>query len=131
MIKILLNRETITYGIIGVFTTFVNFATYYLLCNIIGIPNLISNLIAWILAVTFAYITNKTVVFLSRSHSLSEEAIKVTKFFGARLVSLGVEELGLYVFVDVMGFSNMVIKAALAIIVIIINYIFSKLYIFR
>ena len=125
------NRETITYAVIGVFTTVVNFTSFHLLSNIFEIPNLISNIIAWILAVTSAYITNKTVVFLSKSHNTREEAIKVTKFFGARLISLGVEELGILLFVELYNFPNMIVKAGLAVIVIILNYIFSKLYIFN
>lgn len=131
LISFFFNREIVNYAIAGVLTTIVNFTSYHLLCNILKIPNLISNIIAWVLAVTFAYIVNKTLVFLSKSSSKMEEAQKITKFFGARLVSLGVEELGLYLFVDRLHFPNLYVKAALAIIVIIINYIFSKQYIFR
>ncbi|NLK26985.1 MAG: GtrA family protein [Clostridiales bacterium] len=131
LISLFFNRETINYALAGVLTTIVNFTSYHLFCNILMIPNLLSNIIAWILAVTFAYIVNKTLVFLSKSNSKKEEAQKITKFFGARLVSLGVEELGLYFFVDRLHFPNLYVKAGLAIIVIIINYIFSKQYIFR
>ena len=125
------NRETIAYGIVGVLTTIINIISYHVFCNIIGIPNLTSNAIAWVIAVTFAYITNARLVFLSKREAAKEEAVKITKFYSARLISLGIEQLGLYVFVDIMGMYNLLVKAVLAVIVIILNYIFSKLYIFH
>lgn len=131
LLPILFNRETIHYAIAGILTTIVNFASYHLFCNILKVPNLISNIIAWMLAVTFAYIINKTLVFLSKSSNRKEEVQKVTKFFGARLISLGVEEFGLYIFVDRLNVPNLQVKAALALIVIILNYIFSKQCIFN
>ncbi len=129
--KILVNRETIAYAIVGGLTTLVNFISYYMLCNILGVPNLIANAIAWVLAVSFAYITNDKFVFLSIKSDVKNEAIKITKFFGARVVTFVIEEAGLYLFVDLLGFYNLIVKAALAVIVIILNYIFSKLYIFK
>lgn len=130
-IALVFNRETLNYAIAGILTTIVNFVSYHILCNVIGIANLISNIIAWVLAVTFAYIVNKFIVFLSKSNDRKEEAIKITKFYSARLVSLGVEELGLYIFVDRLLYPNLYVKAGLAVLVIVINYIFSKKFIFK
>jgi len=126
----IINRETITYGIAGALTTIVNFASYEGLYRV-GIPNLTANALAWVIAVTFAYIVNKRNVFVSKSNSIKDEAAKITKFYGARIVTLGVEQLGMYIFIERMGFHRLLVKAALAIIVIILNYIFSKLYIFK
>lgn len=131
IMKIVLSREFITYGIAGVLTTVVNYVSYHVLCNILGIENLIANAIAWVIAVAFAYVVNARVVFLSKRDSIKEEAVKVTKFFGARVLSFIVEELGLFIFVDILAYNNLVVKAALAVIVIIMNYILSKLYIFK
>lgn len=128
--KKIFNREFITYGVVGVLTTCVNFASYYGL-KLLQVPDLATNVIAWVVAVTFAYIMNKLIVFASKSDTVRDETIKITKFYGARLVSLGVEELGILIFVHQMGLSWLITKAALAIIVIILNYIFSKLYIFN
>ncbi|QHQ61963.1 GtrA family protein [Anaerocolumna sedimenticola] len=125
------NRETITYGIAGALTTLVNYAAYYIFCNRIGIENLIANIIAWIIAVIFAYIINDIWVFKAQMSGIQSEFIKVIKFFGARLFSLIVEEAGLFLFVDILSWNNLVVKAALAVIVIILNYFFSKLYIFN
>lgn len=128
--KKVVNRETISYGVAGVLTTVVNFVSYDGLYRL-GISNLNANAIAWLIAVTFAYIINKKNVFLSKSITIKDEVSKITKFYGARLVTLGVEQLGMYIFIDRLGFYRLMVKAVLAIFVIIINYIFSKLYIFN
>ena len=86
---------------------------------------------AWIVAVTFAYIVNKVSVFQSKSTTGKEEMIKIVKFYGARLVTLGIEQMGLYIFVENLGIYRWLVKASLSIVVIILNYLFSKLYIFR
>lgn len=126
----LINRETITYVIAGVLTTLVNFVSYEGLYRL-NFSNLTANWIAWVIAVTFAYIVNKWNVFRSKSETAKAETFKVLKFFGARIVTLGVEQLGMYIFVERMGIYRWIIKGALSVIVIILNYIFSKLYIFN
>jgi putative flippase GtrA len=128
--KKVVNRETIAYAVAGVLTTIVNFVSYEGLYRI-GVPNLTSNALAWVIAVTFAYLVNKINVFQSKSDTVRDEASKITKFYGARLVSLGVEQLGMFLFVDLLGYYRLLVKASLAIIVIILNYIFSKLFIFN
>lgn len=125
----IVNRETITYIIAGVLTTIVNFCSYIALYYV-GIPDLTANAIAWVIAVTFAYIVNKISVFQSKSIGLTDEFQKVTKFFGARLITLGVEQLGMYIFIYRMGFYHLTVKASLAVIVTLLNYLFSKLFIF-
>lgn len=130
MVTRIFNRETITYAIAGGLTTLVNFLSYEGLYRI-GFSNLTSNWMAWVIAVTFAYIVNKWNVFRSKSDTVKAEASKVIKFFGARLITLGVEQLGMYIFVERIGIHRWIIKVALSVIVIILNYIFSKLYIFN
>lgn len=125
------NRETISYAIAGVLTTLVNFISYYLFCNIMGIENLIANGIAWMIAVIFAYIVNDVWVFQTKQISTHSQFNKITKFFGARIISFIIEEAGMLLFVDIMHFNNLLVKAGLAVIVIVINYIFSKLFIFN
>jgi len=127
----IINRETIVYGIAGVLTTLVNLLSYYLLWKIAGIKNLTSNAIAWVIAVAFAYCINAFWVFRDKITTLKEEAIKLFKFFSARGVSLLIEQVGLYIFVDLLYFSNMLVKGGLAVVVIVINYFFSKMFIFQ
>ena len=134
MIKKLWNmfvtRETITYGIAGVSTTVVNFLVYHLFCNILLVPNLIANAIAWVAAVAFAYVVNARWVFREEREDIATESKKVAKFFGARVVTFGVEELGMFILVDLLHGPNLWMKAAVAVFVIILNYIFSKLFVF-
>jgi putative flippase GtrA len=126
----IVNRETIAYIIAGVLTTIVNFVSYEGLYRL-GIPNLTANALAWVIAVIFAYIVNKKNVFLSKSENVKEEAAKLSKFFGARLLTLVVEQTGMLLFTEILTFNRLIVKACLAVIVIILNYIFSKLYIFN
>ncbi len=128
--KKLVTKETISYAIVGVLTTLVNLISFHILCNILGWNELIGNIIAWLLAVSFAYVTNNLFVFASGVEEKSKEVSKIIKFFSARLVTLGIEELGLLIFVSWLAFPNMLVKLGLAVIVIVVNYIFSKLYIF-
>lgn len=130
LFKKVVNRETIAYIIAGVLTTIVNFISYEGLYRL-GLTNLTANGIAWVIAVAFAYVVNKKNVFQSKSDTVKDEASKITKFFGARLVTLVVEQLGMYIFIDRLGLHRLLVKACLAVIVIILNYIFSKLYIFN
>lgn len=125
----LINRETITYMIAGGLTTAVNFISYESLYQI-GLPNLTANAWAWVIAVTFAYIVNKISVFRAKSSGILEELLNIAKFFAARLITLGIEQSGMYYFVEQLGLHRLMVKASLAVIVIVLNYIFSKLFIF-
>jgi putative flippase GtrA len=135
-----INRETISYTIAGVLTTVVNFASYYALFHLgmaclgkdnKGFITLTANAIAWLIAVIFAYVVNRNNVFQSSSDTIKDEVSKIGKFFGARLVTLGAEEFGMYLFSVLMNFNSLLVKAVLAVFVIIINYVFSKVYIFK
>lgn len=128
--RMLVNRETISYAIAGVMTTLVNFLSYEVMYRL-HFSNLNANWIAWVIAVTFAYLANKWSVFRSRSETAKAETFKVLKFYGARLVTLGVEQLGIYIFIEQMGIYRWIVKGGLSVLVIVLNYIFSKLYIFQ
>lgn len=131
LISFAFSREFITYTIMGILTTAVNYISFHIICNILGVEDLIANAIAWVIAVTFAYATNARFVFLSRRESIKGEAAKITKFFGARFLTLIVEEAGIFIFVILLHYSNLVVKAALAVVVILLNYVLSKLFIFK
>lgn len=127
----LYTREIITYGISGVLTTAINLISYYLCWNIFGIHNLVANIIAWLIAVTFAYFMNAVWVFKDERQAAPQETIKMFKFYAARVFSLIVEETGLFIFVELLHFNNMIVKCGLAVIVIVLNYVLSKLFIFN
>lgn len=133
IINKLKSREVITYVVAGGMTTLVNFTCYHILCNILGIENMVSNSIAWVAAVIFAYVVNNCWVFRSKYISILDEIIKIVMFFAARAATFVVESAGMYYFIDVKGLEryNLIVKGCIAVIVIILNYIFSKLVIFK
>ena len=124
-------RSMILYIVFGAFTTLVNMAAYALCSSVLGIPNVPSTIIAWVLAVSFAFVTNKLWVFDSKSWDGRTLRHEIPAFFSARLLT-GLLDVGImYVTVDVMGWNGMVWKLISNVIVIILNYIASKLFIFR
>lgn len=130
LIKKFLNREMISYLIFGVLTTLVNYVVYEL-CKWIGIHYTVSTIIAWIFAVAFAYITNKLFVFASRSFERSVLIREIIAFVSCRLLS-GLCDLGFMIIaVELLSFNDSVSKLLSNVVVVIINYIFSKLFIFR
>lgn len=130
-IKKLINKETILYVIFGVLTTIVNLIAYYLFSNIININYLISNAIAWIISVVFAYITNKFFVF--NSSYINKDVIieEFIKFMNCRLISGLSEVVLLFLFVDLLLMNDIVAKLIIGVLVALINFIFSKVFIFK
>ena len=130
-IKKLINKEIILYLIFGVLTTIVNLIAYYLFSNIININYLISNAIAWIISVVFAYITNKFFVF--NSSYINKDVIieEFIKFMNCRLISGLSEVVLLFLFVDLLLMNDIVAKLIIGVLVALINFIFSKVFIFK
>jgi len=139
-------KELILYIVFGVCTTLVNTLMFWLLNNILGIDYLVANIAAWLTAVVFAYITNKLFVFGTKNVRGKALAAEAGKFFGARVLSLIVDELGMWLLVDVFGMAaaigtidlfgvsadgTVVAKIIMNVIVIIINYVMSKLLVFK
>ena len=123
-------KEFLWYGFFGVLTTLVNIVSFYVFDKS-GLNTYISNLIAWILSVLFAFITNKLFVFGSKSFKFSIFIKEMFSFFFFRILSLGIDMVGLFTCLDVFKLSKLVSKIIVNIIVIIFNYIFSKLFIFK
>ena len=130
-IKKLINKEIILYVIFGVLTTIVNLIAYYLFSNIININYLISNAIAWIISVVFAYITNKFFVF--NNSDINKDVIieEFIKFMNCRLISGLSEVVLLFLFVDLLLMNDIVAKLIIGVLVALINFIFSKVFIFK
>lgn len=137
-------KEVISYVFFGALTTLVNFVSFWLFNKILG-ENLylLNNVIAWFISVLFAYVTNKLWVFDSKSWEIKIVAREAAEFGAARIFSLAVEEGGLWLFVDLMNFDKfsfalggvditgkLIAKVVLAVIVVILNYFFSKFVIF-
>lgn len=124
-------QDMILYVFFGALATLVNTASYYLCYNIIGMSNVPSVIIAWLLAVVFAFFTNKLWVFKSKSFAPDVLKHEIPTFFGARLLT-GLLDLGImYLAVDVLHGNGTVWKLISNILVIILNYVASKLIIFK
>lgn len=124
-------KEIIMYLIFGVLTTLVNICVYYISTKICHIDYQISNVIAWILSVTFAFITNKLYVFDSKDKNINIIVKEGISFYGCRLLSLGFDIAIMYIMVSVLNINDLISKVVSNIVVVIINYIFSKLIIFK
>ncbi len=124
-------KEVILYVIFGGLTTLINIVVYWICRNLITLQVVPSDIIAWILSVIFAYVTNKIWVFESRSTKVAVLIREIGEFFAARLFSLGFDVLFLYVTVEKLSWPDLPMKIVANVIVIIMNYLFSKLLIFR
>ena len=123
-------RETVIYLVFGVLTTVVNYAIYIPLYNFVHLPASVCNGVAWVAAVTFAYVTNKLFVFESKSWN-SGVLGELLRFVGSRVTSGVIETVSLLVTVDILGWNGNIMKLFLAVIVIVLNYILSKFFVFK
>ena len=146
-LKKLLNRETVLYIIFGVATTAVNYLVFHLLYNVLWHQNhsLAANAAAFVAAVIFAFVVNKCFVFESRSWDTATLKREIPSFLGARIGSFGIEEAGLFLAEKVFRLGGItaitlgatsfdwitVVKIALAFVVVALNYVFCKLFIFK
>lgn len=125
--------EIIRYLIIGVLTTMVSLGVYYILTLTIFDPKKaielqITNIISWIASVTFAYFTNRSFVFQQTQKMSLKEAVN---FYLSRLSTLGIDMIMMYIFVTLLGFNDKIIKLIVQVVVIVLNYVFSKFFVFN
>ena len=131
LIEKFFTREVISYLIFGVLTTVVNFVFYWLFTEVFAVYYITSNVIAWVFAVVFAYITNKLFVFESKSWEPAIVFKEVISFGAARIISLLFETVFLALTVEIIGVPELIAKVIAAVFVVIINYVASKLFIFK
>lgn len=133
MIRSLITKywDILTYLVFGVLTTVVNYVVYLPVYNLLGLSAALSNAIAWVVAVAFAYLTNKPFVF--KSHDWSKETVipELTKFVSCRVASGAMETLILLVAVDLLGSNGNIWKLLTQVMVVVLNYVFSKLIVFK
>lgn len=122
-----LDKELFWYVVFGTLTTIVNVVVYFAL-EYIGVNYIISNIIAWFLSVLFAYVTNRIWVFESKSPNILKEMVL---FFSGRIFTGVLDTALLYLFVDILTLGNTFSKIAVEIIIIILNYLLSKLIVFK
>lgn len=124
-------RQVLTYLVFGVLTTAVNYIVYLPCHNLLEIPASVSNMISWAAAVVFAFLTNKPFVFQSHDWSGKTVVPEFLKFVGSRVVSGGVETGILLLTVDILHGNGNVWKLITSVLVVILNYVGSKLLVFR
>lgn len=125
------HREIISYVFWGAMTTLVNYAAYFLLRNLLHIPLVTTNVIAWAVSVLFAYVSNKLFVFESKSWAWRVALRELWQMTASRLFSLGLETGILWLFVERLHCSEVVVKLCANVLVVVVNYVLSKFIIFR
>ncbi|HBF5908122.1 GtrA family protein [Clostridioides difficile] len=125
------HKETILYLFFGAFTTLVNIVSYLFFTRVILFNFMVANALAWILAVLFAYVTNKFFVFESKRIEIKFLFKEFLSFVSFRLLSGVVEMLIMYVMIDLLFVNDVIVKIFTNIVVIVLNYLFSKMIIFK
>jgi putative flippase GtrA len=123
--------DLLVYLIFGVLTTLVDWLVYLPCYNMLQLSSAVSNVLAWAAAVAFAYVTNKPFVFRSYDWSWKTVGPELTKFVGCRIGSGLLETAAIFLTVDLLHWNGNVMKLILAVVVVILNYIGSKLLVFK
>lgn len=128
-------QEIINYLIVGVLTTVVSIVTYFLFSLILDIENnilfILANVLSWICAVIFAYITNKKFVFNTTTSNKKEEIKVFSMFVSSRITTLLIELAFMFITVKVILINDKIAKVIAQFIVIVLNYVLSKLFVFK
>lgn len=123
--------DVLIYLVFGVLTTLVNYVVYLPCYNILDLSAVSSNAIAWVAAVIFAFLTNKPFVFRSHDWSAAVVFSELTKFVGCRIGSGAAETVILFLSVDLLGWNGNLWKLITSVLVVILNYVGSKLLVFK
>jgi putative flippase GtrA len=124
-------KQGILYLIFGALTTFINVLCYYLAFNGFKIPNVFSTVIAWIISVLFAFVTNRIFVFESKAKGVKNVMREISAFFVCRLLTGVIDVEVMWVSVDIMGWNSLLWKIISNILVIVLNFFASKMLIFK
>ena len=131
------NTELVSYLFAGVATTLVNYVVYYIVTRPFGFlfPEAVLTMagtgVAWVVAVVFGYVVNKVFVFHTHCKTTAELLREFFSFITMRLVSFGMELVLMFLTVEVLGLNDLAMKLIINVVVIILNYLFSKLFIFK
>ncbi len=123
--------EIINYLIFGVATTVVNIVVFFLFDTILSVPYLIANAIAIILSILFAFFTNKKYVFKSQAMSRQDNWEEFVRFVSFRVLSGLFDMLSMWILVDMLLFGTNLAKLLTQFIVVVLNYVFSKFFVFK
>ena len=124
------NYETISYLVVGVLTTIISIAVFTGCYRKLKMSTVVSNIISWVIAVAFAYVANKIFVFQSPSWEMAIVIKEIIGFVSARLLTLGFDIAFIYITVDKLHWNDILCKIGSNVVVMIVNYVASKLFIF-
>lgn len=124
-------REALLYIFFGGLTFLVGIVTFWLFHIVVRMGALAANIVSWAIAVMFAFLTNRIWVFEAHTKTVPEFFSQMWKFFGGRVATLVVEEVILFLFITKLGMGSMAVKAAAQVVVVVLNYVISKLVIFK
>ena len=124
-------RELVAYAVFGVLTTLVNIAAYWVLAHPLGIDVVVASAVAWFLSVLFAYVTNRRWVFGSSASGAAEVLRECVSFFAARIATGALDLAIMWLAVDVLTLPDLPVKVASNVLVIVLNFVASKLVVFR
>ena len=121
-------EEIIRYGFFGVLTTIVNFIVFYYFNSVLETSYILANALAIFISIVFAYFTNRSFVFQQKQKMSLKEAVN---FYLSRLSTLGIDMIMMYVLVTLLDFNDKIIKLIVQVVVIVLNYVFSKFFVFN
>lgn len=124
-------KELILYTIFGNLTFVISIGSYALFNIAFGINELIANALAWVFAVLFSYVTNKKWVFKAPTPTKTAFFVQMFAFFSGRFMTLIIEEAIIFVFITLLAYPSMWVKLAAQVVVVVLNYVISKLFVFR
>lgn len=124
-------REIVRYLVCGLATTVVNLITFWIFAESLKVSTMVSTLLAWFLSATFAYYANKVYVFKSKKETIGELVKEGAAFFEVRILSGIFETIAMVILIDYLHAPKMWMKLFVGIVVTILNYIASKVYIFQ
>lgn len=125
-------KEVVNYLIFGGLSTLVNFVSYYIFARTLNIDEVISSGLSWFCAVLFAYVTNKLFVFETKKSNKKEVIKEMLSFFLARVISGALCDVGTFaLMIKVLGINDIIAKLVTQVMVIIVNYLFSKLIVLK
>ncbi len=125
------HKEVLLYLFFGFLTFLFGIGTYALFNVTFGINELIANIMSWVVTVLFAFLTNRVWVFQANTENWTAFFSQMVNFYGGRVVTLVIEEVILYVFITRMGLFSVGVKVVAQVIVIVLNYVISKLFVFK
>lgn len=124
-------KELVLYTVFGNMTFVISIGSYAIFNVFFGINELIANALAWIFAVLFSYVTNKKWVFKVATPTKTAFFVQMFAFFSGRFITLVMEETIIFVFITLLAYPSMWVKLAAQVVVVVLNYVISKLFVFK